>query len=276
MGPEDVHPSCSPLFPHIFFKNQFRSKPTCPSIGTSFAGKVAIVTGTNQGLKLETADQLLSIGLSRLIISVRSIAKGEAAANTLRAKYPQATINVFQLDMSSYSSIQVSIVYIEKLDSADLVILNVGVRKTKFELCPNTGHEETIQVNYISTALLYILLPPLSIIGCGLAFLSRKLSPVAPALMALRKNVAARSMRIGASTYVDAAVLKGKKSHGSYIMSWKISPFVRLLYTADGKQITENLWQETMAELSFADVQGILDSLLRRLLVLANILKSRA
>ena len=39
------------------------------------------------------------------------------------------------------------------------------------------------------------------------------------------------------------------------------SSFAGLLYTPDGKQIIERLWQETIAELSFAEVQGVLDSL---------------
>lgn len=306
MGSKDMQPISTPFFPHIFFKNQFRSKPTWPSHDTSLAGKVAFVTGANQGLGLEASEQLLSIGLSRLIIAVRSIAKGEAAANTLRAKYPQATIDVFQLDMSSYSSIQAFAAQVEQLEHVDIAILNAGVRKTKFELGPSTGHEETIQVNYISTALLCILLLPIfkrkstsassepgriSIVGSGLAFqakfrnrtaspllasfddsksfdvldqyntskllgmmflwkldeyvsaddvvinlvdpgfvngtsLSRELSPAVSVLMASWKYVAARSLKVGASTYVDAAVLKGKESHGSYIMSWKISPSV--------------------------------------------------
>jgi NAD(P)-dependent dehydrogenase (short-subunit alcohol dehydrogenase family) len=299
---KEMQPISSPFFPHIFFKNQFRSKPTWPPKDTSLAGKVAIVTGANQGLGLEASDQLLSLSLSRLIIAVRSVAKGEAAANTFRAKYPQATIDVFQLDMSSYSSIQAFAAQVKQLDHVDIAILNAGVRKTKLELDPNTGHEETIQVNYISTVLLCILLLPIlkqkstpqqpgriSIVGSGLAFqskfrnrtaspllssfdnpqnfdvldqyntskllgmmflwkldeyvsaddvvvnlvdpgfvngtsLSRDLSPVVSVLMAAWKNVAARSLKVGASTYVDAAVLKGKESHGSFIMSWEISP----------------------------------------------------
>lgn len=299
-----MQPVSSPFFPHIFFKNQFRSKPTWPTKDTSLSGKVAIVTGANQGLGLEASDQLLSLGLSRLIIAVRSVAKGEAAASALRAKYPQATIDVFQLDMSSYNSIQAFAAQVKQLGHVDIAILNAGVRKTKLELDPSTGHEETIQVNYISTALLCILLLPIlkqkstsqeggpgriSIVGSGLAFqskfrnrtaspllssfdnaqnfdvldqyntskllgmmfvwkleeyvsaddvvvnlvdpgfvngtsLSRDLSPVVSVLMAAWKHVAARSLKVGASTYVDAAVLKGKESHGSYIMSWKISP----------------------------------------------------
>jgi hypothetical protein len=37
--------------------------------------------------------------------------------------------------------------------------------------------------------------------------------------------------------------------------------FVGLLYTPEGKEIAEKLWQETVAELAYADMQGILDSL---------------
>jgi len=34
-----------------------------------------------------------------------------------------------------------------------------------------------------------------------------------------------------------------------------------MLYTPEGKEIIDQLWKETIAELAFADVQGILDSL---------------
>lgn len=37
------------------------------------------------------------------------------------------------------------------------------------------------------------------------------------------------------------------------------SRFVGLMYTSEGKQIIDRLWEETLAELSFADVQNILD-----------------
>lgn len=158
---KDMQPISSPVFPNIFFENQFRTKPIWPPKGTNLTGKVAIVTGANQGLGLEASDQLLSFRLSRLIIAVRSVAKGEAAANTLRAKYPKATIDVFLLDMSSYDSIRAFVVQVEKLERLDIAILNAGVRKMKLELVRSTGHEETIQVNYISMALLCILLLPL-------------------------------------------------------------------------------------------------------------------
>jgi hypothetical protein len=31
-------------------------------------------------------------------------------------------------------------------------------------------------------------------------------------------------VEVGSSTYVDAAVVKGKESHGCYVMDWKILP----------------------------------------------------
>ncbi|RYP77307.1 hypothetical protein DL770_007074 [Monosporascus sp. CRB-9-2] len=40
-------------------------------------------------------------------------------------------------------------------------ILNAGVRKLAFETVRSTGREETIQINYLSTALLIILLLPI-------------------------------------------------------------------------------------------------------------------
>jgi hypothetical protein len=36
--------------------------------------------------------------------------------------------------------------------------------------------------------------------------------------------VVARSLEVGASTYLDAVSLKGKESHGCLMMSWQIHP----------------------------------------------------
>lgn len=40
--------------------------------------------------------------------------------------------------------------------------------------------------------------------------------------------------------------------------------FATVLYTPEGKQIIERLWDETVVELKFADVQGILRSMNRK------------
>ena len=291
------------FLPRIFLKNQFQSKPVWPLPGISLVAKVAIVTGANSGLGLEASDQLLSLGLSHLVIAVRSIDKGNVAARGLREKYPDAAIDVLSLDMSSYDSIRAFAKQAEQFERLDIVILNAGVRNMKRVVSKNTGHEETIQVNYLSTVLLCILLLPIikhkavngigrmTMVGSGLAlaakFANRKAAPLLPSFdgikdfdtvdqyntskllglmfldrladyvspddiivnvvdpgfvkdtglsrdlsfvvslfMAGFKKVTARSVSVGASTYIDAAVLKGKESHGCYVMSWKISPYV--------------------------------------------------
>ena len=152
-------------FGPIFFRNQFRTKIPLPTKSkyTDVKGKLAIITGSNQGLGYEAARQLLSLGLSHLILAVRSLEKGKAAATRLRAATANtaAKIEVWQLDMLSYTSIQDFSRKCESLDRIDIVIMNAGLGRIQFTTIPATGHEETVQVNHFSTALLTILLLPI-------------------------------------------------------------------------------------------------------------------
>lgn len=104
----------------------------------------------------------MDLQLSRLILAVRSISRGEEAAAKFRRVHPEAHIEVWQLDMSDYSSIQAFVSRVDsQLGRVDIVLLNAGVIKLHFAIVKSTGHEETLQVNYISTMLLAILLLPI-------------------------------------------------------------------------------------------------------------------
>jgi NAD(P)-dependent dehydrogenase (short-subunit alcohol dehydrogenase family) len=302
---KDLPPFASSYFPTIFLQSQFCSKPQWPPESTDLSGKTAIVTGSNTGLGLECAHQLLSFKLSRLIVAVRSVEKGEAAASKLRDQFPKATVEVWSLDMASYKSVQDLAGRVEtELPRIDVVILNAGLNKKRFDLIPSTGHEEVIQVNYLSTMLLATLLLPvikakaqlgqpgrLSIVNSGLSLhakfpnqqqipllasfddqkitafdqqerystsklmghmfmykvadyvspddvivnlvdpgfvkgteLSRQVTGIASAVVAGLKAATARTMKDGASTYLDAAVVKGKESHGCFLMNWEVRP----------------------------------------------------
>ena len=269
---------------------------------TSLAGRVAIITGANTGLGFEAASQLLSYKLGHLILGVRSAAKGDAAAKKLRKQYPEVNVEVWTVDMASYQSIQAFSRRVEtQLTRLDIVILNAGVHNPEFKIVPDTGHEEDIQINYISTTLLTILLLPLlkekspkgtsgrlTIVNAALSLSSklytRDKRPFLPSfddpklfgfpsqyctskalahmfLWKLVDNVDAddvivnladpgfvktdlgrsfsrgaklgyqvfgavcgRSLTMGASTYLDAAVAKGKDSHGTFITSYEVHP----------------------------------------------------
>ncbi|RSL45492.1 hypothetical protein CEP53_010767 [Fusarium sp. AF-6] len=152
-----------PNFPPIFFKNQFRTTIDLPTKEKfpQAQGSCAVITGSNTGLGFESAKQLLSIGLSNLVMGVRSLERGKAAAEKLQVVAPSAKIEVWQLDMESYESIQAFAKKCQtNLTRIDAVILNAGLAPFVFEKTAATGHEKAIQFNHISTALLTILLIP--------------------------------------------------------------------------------------------------------------------
>jgi NAD(P)-dependent dehydrogenase (short-subunit alcohol dehydrogenase family) len=167
----------------IFISSQLFSKPKLPPASTDLSGKVAIVTGGSTGLGLQCCHYLLKLKLSHLIIAVRSPRKGEDAKSQLLEEYTQAKIEVWELEMGSYESIQAFVKRTEQLDRLDAAILNAGLVKADFELNAQTGHEEVLQINYLSTMLLAILLLPalktkspaglpgrLTIVGSGTAY----------------------------------------------------------------------------------------------------------
>jgi NAD(P)-dependent dehydrogenase (short-subunit alcohol dehydrogenase family) len=151
-------------FGSVFWRNQFRTKIDLPDPAklTSSQGKVAIVTGANTGLGYEAARQLLTLGMSHLVIGVRSLEKGKAAALALQPANSTAKIDVWLLDMELYDSISA---FVRRCDTElariDYTILNAGLSRTTFSKTKSTGHETTMQVNHFGTALLTVLLLPI-------------------------------------------------------------------------------------------------------------------
>jgi NAD(P)-dependent dehydrogenase (short-subunit alcohol dehydrogenase family) len=161
VGSRDL-PASTAGFGKVFYQNQFREKPQWPATGTTLADKTAIITGGNTGLGYEVARQLLNLNLSHLIIAVRSIQKGDEAAVKLRLVNKKANIEVWQLDMNSYDSIQAFARKVnDTLPRVDYVLLNAGIMSMTYRKSPETGHEEIFQVNYLSTVLLMLLLLPI-------------------------------------------------------------------------------------------------------------------
>jgi NAD(P)-dependent dehydrogenase (short-subunit alcohol dehydrogenase family) len=127
--------------------------------GIDLSGKVAIITGSNSGLGFQSARHLLSLKLSHLILAVRSVTKGEEAMAKLRQEYPSAKLEVWELEMGSYQSIESFARRVETdLARLDIAILNAGLAHSELTICKSTGHDNVIQVNYLSTFLLAILL----------------------------------------------------------------------------------------------------------------------
>lgn len=147
MDSKSLPPRTEPFFPTIFYKTQFCERQAGLPSDLDLSSKVAIITGANAGLGFESAKQLLNLNLSHLILAVRTVSKGEVAARQLRTLAPKATVQVWQLDMCSYASIQAFAERVEReLTRLDIALLNAGLVKPSFELVSETNHEESMQV----------------------------------------------------------------------------------------------------------------------------------
>ena len=138
-----------------FLRRQFLKPKPLPD-GVQLNEQVAIVTGSSSGLGFEASRQFLKLGLSHVVLAVRSQARGDAAAERLRNEFPEATLSVWLLELESYQSIQSFVDRCQTLPRIDIAILNAGVQKPSFTTVAETGHETTMQMDYLSTVLLAI------------------------------------------------------------------------------------------------------------------------
>ncbi|KAH8674199.1 hypothetical protein BX600DRAFT_486789 [Xylariales sp. PMI_506] len=162
------------------WKQVFHRVPKIPA-HINMRDKTAVVTGSSSGLGLECARQFLQLGVAKLILAVRSQSKGDAAAKQLLAEHPGADIQVWLVDMESDTSVrEFAARCSSSLDRLDVVILNAGCGKQTFQRSNNgKGREVTLQVNYLATVLLAILLIPI------LKAKTAQLSPPSPGRLTL-------------------------------------------------------------------------------------------
>ncbi|CAH0037053.1 unnamed protein product [Clonostachys rhizophaga] len=333
-------PSPQTTFLRTLLKHQFlpSAKPSLDSI--CLIGRTAVITGGSTGIGLACAKLLLSLELPHLIIASRSSKIGTKAASELVELYPKAKVEFWCLDLNSYESIRLFAHRCAALSSLDIAILNAGIMKNEFHANMSTEHEETFQVNYLSTALLAILLIPVlkssshhgpgrltivsSVAAVTTAFPEKDFVPIIPSfdrqdnwsssvakqrydvtklllLMLMFKlsclvkaedviinavdpgftlgtdlfrdiplalkvsmwplaKLMATSPEKGAWTYVDACILRGTESHGSFLSDWQVNAFHPIMYTSEGELVIERLWEETIKELECDEIYTILDS----------------
>ncbi|KAI0487710.1 NAD(P)-binding protein [Xylaria cf. heliscus] len=158
----DITPEKEASFSQFLYRQLFVRPKAITKKDADLSGQVAIVTGSSGGIGLECACQLLDIGVSKLILGVRDEAKAGALVDKISAGHnPKPIIEVWGLNYHSYDSILNFVERAKKLDRLDVVILNAGVYRATMNLIPSTGHEENIQVNYLSTVLLLVKLLPI-------------------------------------------------------------------------------------------------------------------
>jgi len=111
-------------------------------------GRVAIVTGANSGIGLETARQLAAHGAT-VVMACRSPERSSAAVEDIRASVPGARLEVQQLDLASLDSVREAAEQLRVAhDRIDLLVNNAGVMYTDRELTKD-GFELQFGTNHL-------------------------------------------------------------------------------------------------------------------------------
>ncbi len=142
-----------------FIYRQFIYEPPVPT--ASFKGKIVIVTGASSGLGLEACRWMVRLGASQIILACRNVEKAKAAAEDIQESTlcSSDTLQVWHLDMSSYTSVQSFSDRVKaELPRVDVLMANAGLGTQKFRMTED--NEETITTNVVSMSLLAFLLHP--------------------------------------------------------------------------------------------------------------------
>lgn len=111
-------------------------------------GKIVIITGANNGLGFEASRMMAAKGAT-VIMAVRTMSKGEAAAKEIRAKVPNAKLEMMQLDLASLDSVRsFAYAFKAKYDRLDILQNNAGVMMTP-ESTTKDGFEMQFGTNHL-------------------------------------------------------------------------------------------------------------------------------
>lgn len=112
-------------------------------------GKLAIVTGANDGLGFDTSAALAAAG-AEVIVAARNPERGEDAVQRIRGAHPQTNVRFEQLDLASLGSVRR---FAERIagnhPKLDLLINNAGVMALPKRETTEDGFERQIGVNFL-------------------------------------------------------------------------------------------------------------------------------
>lgn len=128
-----------------------------PPTDLSMQGKVCIITGANSGVGRETARGLARLGAS-VVMVCRSLERGQAALDDLRADTGSASLDLMICDLSVQASIrQFADVYRARYERLDVLINNAAIIPPRREVTAE-GVEAQLAANHLGPFLLTHLL----------------------------------------------------------------------------------------------------------------------
>ena len=126
------------------------------------SGRLALITGANSGLGLETARALLARGAT-VVLACRSRSRAEQARQELLQAAPPASgaVDLLDLDLASLSAVrQAASELADRYGRLDLLINNAGLMALP-RLLSRDGYEMQLAVNHLGHFALTLALLPL-------------------------------------------------------------------------------------------------------------------
>lgn len=154
--------------------------------GNLLTGRVAVVTGANSGIGLETALGLAQRG-ARVVMVCRDPARGEAARQALAARVPGAALDLVTGDLAALAGVRaLAATLAERYPAIHVLVNNAGVMLERREVSAD-GFELQLAVNHLAPFLLTQLLE----------------GPLAAGAPARVVNVASMAHRLGRIHFED-------------------------------------------------------------------------
>ncbi|MFG1818203.1 SDR family oxidoreductase [Kribbella sp. NPDC049174] len=124
-------------------------------------GKLAVVTGANSGTGKEATKRLAAAG-ARVVMAVRTVAKGEAARAEILAEHPHAQLEVRRIDLADLASVQEFAAGLSADEPhLDLLVNNAGVMHPPTRMTTKDGFELQFGSNFLGPFALTLQLLPL-------------------------------------------------------------------------------------------------------------------
>jgi len=121
-------------------------------------GKIILVTGANSGLGFEASRVLSSKGAC-VVMTVRNLESGKAAAEKIKGEYPDAKLDIMGLDLSDFKSIRhFSDEFHSRYSQLHVLINNAGVMAPQKRELTKQYFEIQFGVNHLGHFLLTGLL----------------------------------------------------------------------------------------------------------------------